>query len=161
MQHFNRKSQLLNLMQTEHTKFENLLRALSEAHMLRAGIVGSWSVKDVLAHLTWWEQAMISEIVHDIELDPGLQGEPWSTERANALMVEAKRSTPLSEILAAFHDSYRQILQMIESLDESNLASEELYTHLVNNTGNHYAEHRQDIEAGLQLIGKEPNSSAL
>jgi hypothetical protein len=44
--------------------------------------------------ITWWEQAMISEIVHGIELDPGLQGEPWSTERANALTVEAKRSHP-------------------------------------------------------------------
>jgi hypothetical protein len=31
------------------------------------------------------------------------------------------------------------------------LANEELYTHLANNTGNHYAEHRQMLVAGLKL----------
>jgi hypothetical protein len=94
---------------------------------------------------------MISEILYGVELDPGLKGEPWSTERANALMVEAKRNTPLSEVLAAFHDSYRQVLQMVEGLTDEALADEELCTHLANNTGNHYAEHRQHIEAGLRL----------
>ena len=147
----NRKSHLLSLMRTEHSQLEALLNSLSEEQMLRPHVVGTWSVKDVLAHLTWWEQAMISEIVHGVELDPGLNGEPWSTERANALMVEAKRGTPLAEVLAAFHDSYRQMLQVVEHLSEEDLASEELYTHLANNTGNHYAEHRQMIEAGLKL----------
>jgi len=149
MEDTNRKSHLLGLMRTEHSQLETLLNSLSEEQMLRPDVVGSWSVKDILAHLTWWEQAMISEIVHGVELDPGLNGEPWSTERANALMVEAKRGTPLAEVLAAFHDSYQQMLQVVEDLDEAELANEELYTHLANNTGNHYAEHRQMIEAGL------------
>ena len=150
MEHINRKSYLLGLMRTEHSQLEALLNSLSEEQMLRPDVVGTWTVKDVLAHLTWWEQAMISEIVYGVELDPGLNGEPWSTERANALMVEAKRGTPLAEVLAAFHDSYRQMLQVVEDLDEVELANEELYTHLANNTGNHYAEHRQMIVAGMR-----------
>jgi hypothetical protein len=153
MQDLNRKSSLLSLMQTEHTQLEALLTTLSEEQLLRPDVTGSWSVKDVLAHLTWWEQEMISEILHGVELDPGLGGEPWSTERANALMVEAKRNTPWSEILAAFHDSYQQILRMVEDLTELDLAHDEIYTHLVNNTGNHYAEHRHWIEAGLNQRG--------
>jgi hypothetical protein len=96
---------------------------------------------------------MISEIMHGVELDPGLGGQHRSTERANALMVEAKRDTPLAEILAAFHDSYRQVLQMVEGLPEVALANDEIYTHLVNNTGTHYAEHRHWIEAGLKQSG--------
>jgi len=150
MEYTNCKSHLLGLMRTEHSQLEALLNSLSEEQMLRPDVVGTWSVKDVLAHLTWWEQAMISEIVHGVELDPGLNGEPWSTERANALMVEAKRGTPLADILAAFHDSYRQVLQVVEHLDEAELANEEFYTHLANNTCNHYAEHRQMIVAGLR-----------
>ncbi len=153
MQDGNRKSSLLSLMQTEHTQLEALLNTLSEEQLLRPGVTGSWSVKDVLAHLTWWEQDMISEILHGVELDPGLGGKPWSTERANALMVEAKRETRLSEVLAAFHDSYHQIRQMVEGLPEVDLANDEIYTHLVNNTGNHYAEHRRWIEAGLNQKG--------
>ncbi len=152
MQDENRKSSLLNLMQREHTQLESLLATLSEEQLQRPGVTGSWSVKDVLAHLTWWEQAVISEILHGVELDPGLNGEPWSTERANALMVEARRHTPLPEVLAAFHDSYQQILQLVENLTKADLANDELYTHLVNNTGNHYAEHRRWIADGLNQI---------
>ncbi|HEY4383695.1 MAG TPA: DinB family protein [Ktedonobacteraceae bacterium] len=150
MQDLNRKSSLLNLIQSEHAQLEALLTTLSEEQLLQPEVSGSWSVKDVLAHLTWWEQAMISEILHGVELDPGLDGEPWSTERANTLMIEAKRATPLPEILAAFRDSCQQILHMVEGLAEIDLVRDELYTHLANNTGNHYAEHRRWIEAGLK-----------
>lgn len=153
MQDSNRRSSLLSLMQTEHTQLEALLNTLSEEQLLRPGVTGSWSVKDVLAHLMWWEQDMISEILQGVEIDPGLNGESWSTERANALMVEAKREIPLSEVLVAFHDSYQQVLQMVEGLTEADLASDDLYIHLVNNTGNHYGEHRRWIEAGLNERG--------
>ena len=66
---------------------------------------------------------------------------------------EAKRETSLAEVLAAFHNSYRQTVRMVEGLAEVDLANDELYTHLVNNTGNHYAEHRRWIEAGLNQSG--------
>lgn len=151
MQDLNRKSSLLNSMQAEHTQLEALLSKLSDEQLLRPGATGSWSVKDVLAHITWWEQTVISETLHGVELDPGLGEEPWSLERANTLMVEAKRDTPLPEILAAFHASYLQILQMVEGLSDTELARDELYTHLINNTWQHYAEHRHWIEDELNL----------
>src|SRR5579883_843868 len=105
MQNLERKALLLNLLQTEHSLLETLLNSLSAEQLLQAGISGSWSIKDVLAHLTWWEQAIISEMLYGVELDPGLGEEPWSTERANALTVEARRQTPLSEVLDSFHAS--------------------------------------------------------
>lgn len=155
MQQQNRKLTLLQLIQMQHAQLEILLNKLNPEQMQQPDLVGDWSVKDVLAHITWWEQAMISEVLHGVELDPGLNGEPWSTPRANALVVEAQRNTPLSEILAAFHTSYQQTLQMVENLTEADLANDELYTHLTNNTGNHYAEHRAWIEAGLKVHGIE------
>ncbi len=138
-------------METEHRQLETLLATLSEEQLLQPGVCGSWSVKDVLAHLTWWEQAMISEIRHGVELDPGLNGEPWSTERANTLVVEASRQVPLPNVLTTFHTSYQQMRQLVEELSEADLANDELYTHLVNNTGGHYAEHRHWLEEGLGL----------
>lgn len=151
MRNSTRKETLLSLIQSEHERLEATLQTLSEQQIQQSGVAGNWSIKDILAHLTWWEQAMISEVVHGVELDPGLQGEPWSTERANALTVEAKRSTPLSAILSEFVDSYSQTVDMVEDLEEKDLANDELYEHLTNNTGRHYAEHRQMIEAWLSL----------
>ncbi len=42
---------------------------------------------------------------------------------------------------------------MVENLTEADLAHEEMYTHLINNTGNYYAEHRHWIETGLNEKG--------
>jgi hypothetical protein len=52
MQNVQRKAALLSLMQTEHTQLETLLNTLSDEQLLHPGVTGSWSVKDVLAHLT-------------------------------------------------------------------------------------------------------------
>src|SRR5579863_2126545 len=99
MQFSERKTQLLQLIQKEHDTLDTLLCSLSEEQMVHPHIADDWSVKDILAHLTWWEQETISEIVHGVELDPGLQGEPWNTEKANRLVVEAQRHTPLTDVL--------------------------------------------------------------
>ena len=151
MQFSERKIHLLQLMQKEHDTLDTLLHSLSEEQMLRPQIAGNWSVKDTLAHLTWWEQETISEIVHSVELDPGLQGEPWNTEKANTLMVEAQRNTSLADVLTAFHNSYRQMYNVVEEISEETLADKDLYTHLMDNTSNHYAEHRMAIEKRLAL----------
>ncbi|HLX38880.1 MAG TPA: maleylpyruvate isomerase N-terminal domain-containing protein, partial [Ktedonobacteraceae bacterium] len=90
MQFSERKTQLLQLIQKEHDTLDTLLCSLSEEQMVHPDIADDWSVKDILAHLTWWEQETISEIVRGVELDPGLQGEPWNTEKANRLTVEAQ-----------------------------------------------------------------------
>ena len=151
MQFSERKTHLLQLMQTEHHRLVTLLDSLSEEQILHPHFVGNWSIKDVLAHLTWWEQEEISEIVYDRELDPGLQGEPWNTEKANELMVEAQRLTSLADVLTTFHTSYRQMYSVIEQLSEERFTDEEFCTHLMDNTGNHYAEHRKAIETGLAI----------
>lgn len=146
----NRKTGLLAAMQAEHTLLETLLASLSEEQMTRAGLIGDWSVKDILAHQTWWEQASISEVTRHEELDPGLNGEPWNTDRANALMVQNKRATPLADVLAEFHASYREIAEVVAGLSEAELADEALYDHLADNTFRHYAHHRQEIENALR-----------
>lgn len=151
MQFSERKIHLLQLMQKEHDTLINLLHSLSEEQMLRPHITGDWSVKDILAHLTWWEQETVSEIVHGVELDPGLQGEPWNTEKANRLTVEAERLTPLADVLTAFHTSYRQVYSVVEQLSEDTFTDEDFYTHLMDNTSTHYDEHRMAIEIGLAV----------
>ena len=51
----NDKDELLAMIQSGYEQFEALLATLSEGQMTIAGVNGSWSVKDNLAHLTAWE----------------------------------------------------------------------------------------------------------
>jgi len=50
------KAQAIDKLETERRRLEQNLAPLNENDMLRPGVVGEWSVKDVLAHLASWEQ---------------------------------------------------------------------------------------------------------
>lgn len=38
--------------------WDNLLQKVDEARMLQPGVCGKWSVKDLIAHVTWFEREM-------------------------------------------------------------------------------------------------------
>ena len=35
---------------------------LSEAELLQPGVTGTWSVKDIIAHVTWWEEEALEHL---------------------------------------------------------------------------------------------------
>ena len=53
------KALALEKLQTERRRLEQNLAQLSENDMLQPGVVGEWSVKDIVAHLTDWEQRFL------------------------------------------------------------------------------------------------------
>jgi len=137
MPDFRRKSVFLTHIQTEHAQLEALLNTLSEEQMLRPGVAGSWSVKDVLVHLTWWEQDLIGKIASGEPLDPEVKGDLLAVNHANALIVESRRRTPLADVLAEFSRSYQNILLTVERLTDEDLANDDTYNYLMNNTVAH------------------------
>ena len=53
------KSEWLDTLQTERAQWEALLVQVGEARMTQPGAAGEWSVKDVIAHVTWFEREMV------------------------------------------------------------------------------------------------------
>ena len=71
-----------------------------EMYDVEFGELNASEGKDVLAHITWWEQDMISEILYGIEIDPGLNSQPSKRCRAGAcLCLLCKRFQPGGKIL--------------------------------------------------------------
>lgn len=147
-----RKTQLLSLIQAEHSHLETLINSLDEATLDRPGVVGDWSIKVVLAHLTWWEQQALGVLRGEPDIVQP-EGEPWeiTQQRINTQTYEASKDRPLSEILSEWRVSYQQVLQAIEGLSNEELAREEVYDDLAGNTFEHYQDHRQAIAAALGL----------
>ncbi len=52
-------AEILAASRQEHDALEQLLAPLTPGQMMQPGIVGEWSAKDVLAHLTEWEQMVL------------------------------------------------------------------------------------------------------
>jgi uncharacterized damage-inducible protein DinB len=154
-----RKADLLNQVRTAHGQLEQTLASLSPEQMEAKGVVGEWSVKATLGHVTWWEQVPL----HALRGEPDenlLPNEEWNTDRANAVLFERNQARPLDDVLAVFRGSYNDLLRELEAmpaarLDETSPYGGSLLELIAGNTYAHYDEHTNLLATafGLTLPG--------
>jgi uncharacterized damage-inducible protein DinB len=150
-----RKSELLDHVRTAHARLEQALAALSPEQMEAEGMVGGWSAKATLGHITWWEQVPLHALRGEPDEDI-LAGEEWNTDRANAVLFERNQARSLDDVLAAFHASYAESLQELEAmpaarLDETSPYGGNLLELIAGNTYAHYDEHTNLLAAAFGL----------
>jgi hypothetical protein len=146
------KDQLMKDIHTERRRLEKNLAALRAEDMIKPGVTGTWSVKDILAHLVAWERLFI-DWYHS-----GIQSSSSSTapvgmrqsaiDALNQHIYEKNQWRTLDDIIAEFHASYQQIIPIIEGIPEEELFSHgrfnwtgklTLADYIAGNTCNHYA----------------------
>ena len=64
-------------------------------------MVGKWSVKDLVAHITWSESEMVGVLAGRALVGSDL----WSltNDERNEIVYQQNRDRPLDEVLAVFH----------------------------------------------------------
>jgi hypothetical protein len=119
------KAQILKRLQTERRRLEQNLAGLSPDAMLQPGVVGEWSVKDVLAHLADWEARMPVWIEAARRGGPVETPEPGLTWKqlaiVNRRIYEAHRDQPLEEVLDYFRSTHRRFMDMVEAMPEDEM----------------------------------------
>ena len=145
-----RKTEILEQVSATHLLLEAHLSALSEAQMLQPGVNGQWTVKDVLAHVTWWEQHLLHRLKtgQDNLFQEGISMQA-ATDRANESIYAANRSRPLAEILEEFQASYQQVLTALEALSEEDVSQAEIYDIIAWDTFRHYPEHTAMLQSWM------------
>jgi hypothetical protein len=142
------RDDLLQRSRDEHRRLEAILADLSDEQMSTLGVTPGWAVKDHLAHITWWEQRVISVLARS-EPDPveTMPIESKDTDTINAYVFAQNRGRPLSEVRTAFDASYHEMLQLIATAPDDLPADR--WGWIDGNSASHYEEHRQMLEAWL------------
>jgi hypothetical protein len=154
MQSPTRKAEILDQIRATHQPLEALLAQLDPGHMSEPGVNGDWSVKDLLAHLTWWEQHLLRRLrtgrddLDDLYVE-GVDDQS-ATDRANADVFAANRDRPLVDVRADFDASYREVLAVIEAMADDTLASDDVYEAISWDTFRHYPAHTTMLTAWLE-----------
>jgi hypothetical protein len=160
------KAALLDQIQAGYRRLEDLLASLSEAQMTITGVNGPWSVKDNLAHLTVWQDYLLSQLqgvqvgTRPAEFMSGLNTEDEINER----VYQENKDRPLAEVRGGFRASYRRVLAAVEATNAETLnspipwstSSNPLWPFIAGNTYEHYEEHGGNIRrwlAASQLPG--------
>ncbi len=144
------RAQLLGTIREQHAALEAQLAGLSADEMTRLGVTDGWSVKDHLAHLTWWEQRTIGLLggaPDPIDSLPNMKNEDgkFEDDHVNAFVREAKSARPLADVRADFDASYAELLALIEMMPDDVLAAK--YDWISGDTNDHYDEHARSIRA--------------
>lgn len=156
------KGRLLSEMQDERARLEATLNQIDPQDMVAPGVVDNWTVKDLLAHISVWEQRMIrwlADSVRDVEpqmLPPGMT---WDDlDQWNEQTYQEHRQRPLQEVLAEFGASFPQAVSAVQAVSEADLVDPDrfpwregrpLWVMVAANTSWHYKEHNEALEAWL------------
>ena len=76
-------SQFLEIIQQARAEWNALLEPIDQSKITLPGVAGTWSLKDIIAHITWHEREMVGLIrAHDL-----VGSELWNlpTDERNAL----------------------------------------------------------------------------
>ncbi len=166
------KKLFISRLLRERDKFELLMnRAGFVRRMTMKGVEGSWSIKDVIAHIWAYEQYMADR------LDEIARGEayvPCKTHRAleafldqygypdygsplldeedtsNAWVFEKYRNVALEEIVVQELQAFTSICSTLDKMSEETIRAHNLYDRVADNTYRHYHDHLKRIRAWLR-----------
>jgi len=128
--------------------FKASYAGLSEAQLLEPGVTGAWSVRDIIAHVTTWEEEALKHLpsILEGERPPRYSITYGGIDAFNALMTKRKESLSLSEVLRQLDDAHRRIVEVIERAPEDQLIRETRFRRRLRlDTYGHYPKHAAAI----------------
>ena len=113
------RRQLLDRLDTAWQDFTASYAGLSEARLTEPGVTGDWSVKEVIAHVTTWED----EALHYLPVIAAGGTTPryaavGGIDAFNMQTSERKRDLSLAEVLAQQAETHRRLIAYIEQVPE-------------------------------------------
>lgn len=151
------KNDFLEALQTERAAWEAQLSRVKPAQMTQPGVVGEWSVKDLVAHVAWSEREMMG-VLEGMAL---VGSDLWSlsNDERNAITYQQDRQRPLDEVLSEEQSIYQRLLELLSALSEQALNDPSYFKDMpadwvpwrvfMGNTYKHYHEHSQDLKSWL------------
>ncbi|CAG0935005.1 hypothetical protein TFLX_03829 [Thermoflexales bacterium] len=157
-------AQLLEVMHTARSNWEALLREAGEARLTEPGVEGDWSLKDIIAHITYFETWATNCLmaIRRGEPLPLPEYKGLSIDEENALIYERQRSLPLADVLRDSQISFQRSIESVQGLHDDDLydvkftratgVAWSVHDLLDGDTYEHYQEHSVSVRAWLDRV---------
>lgn len=140
---------LIQQLDTTRTETETVLQSLDPSTV----IYTDWTIKDIIGHLTAWEQATITSLQAHAEGGESCLPPNLSENDYNHLNVARRKHFSLEKILQEWADTREWLKQALEELPAPQLEKPMLYpwgergsvANLIQEMIDHEIEHRNDI----------------
>jgi hypothetical protein len=164
------KAEFLLTLRAERARFEALIDAVGRSRMDMPGVSGRYSMKDIVAHVTTYERALVvwlqearaGRIYVDAILDRP------DVDARNAIVYKLNRDRSADEILQSFAQTFDELEGCVERLTEKELTKAEsaawfvtprwhqkraVWECIADDSYEHHRQHTPDIERWLAEHG--------
>jgi hypothetical protein len=120
-------------------------------------VTGDWSVKDIIAHVTWWEEEALKHLPHIAQggRPPRYSEMYGGIDAFNAQMTELKRDLSLFEVLRQLDETHGRLIDYIQSTPEEQFAQETRFRRRLRlDTYSHYPIHTRAIWEWREQTGR-------
>ncbi|MBZ0310779.1 MAG: DinB family protein [Anaerolineae bacterium] len=145
------KSQLFAHLDQTRAETESVFASIDSNTLIYAD--GEWTLKDIIGHLSAWEQAAVTCLQAHAEGGEARLPVQMSDDEYNHLNVARRKNFSIEKILLEWQETREWLKQVIEEMPDDQFMSEMTYpegergsaTQLVEEMIEHELEHRQDI----------------
>jgi hypothetical protein len=142
------KEKLLIKLEQAWVLFTESYAGLSAEQLVEPGVTGDWSVKDILAHVSWWEEEALKYLPLILQgKRPARYADLYGgIDAFNAQMTELKRGLSLGEVLEQLEETHARLIEYIQAVPEEQFASETRFRRRLRlDTYSHYPIHTAAI----------------
>ena len=142
------RQQLLNRLDKAWQNFQDSHQGLSDAQLMEPGVTGSWSVRDIIAHVTTWEEEALKylPVILKGARPPRYSVTYGGIDAFNALTTKQKKGLSLPEVLRQMKNTHRRLIHFLESVPEKQVRTETPFRHRLRaDTYSHYPKHAEAI----------------
>lgn len=144
------KKSVVGKIEKNWAEFNLSWEDLSESFLLEKGVTESWSIKDLIAHVGWWEEESLNylpEILAGNTL-PKYSVRYGGLDQFNALKTTEFSAYTLDEVKSYAAETHAALLAYLNSLDEAVFTTEgKFIRRLRGDTYGHYVDHTHAIQS--------------
>ena len=144
------RGRLLKRLDAAWAELEASFAGLPAEQMVVPGVTAAWSVKDVVAHVTTWEEEALRylPVILEGRRPPRYSVLHGGIDAFNAKKTAEKRALPLPEVLRQFHAVHRRLVRFLEGVPEDELRSDTRFRRRLRaDTYGHYPHHTRAIRS--------------
>ena len=143
-------TRLLDTIEHEWKAFVESCEGLTAGALTTPGVVGDWTVKDLIAHVTIWEGEALKHLplIAQGGRPPRYSVAYGGIDAFNDQQIAASRSRELSDVLRGSMETHRQLITYLEDVPPELLASTSRFRRRLRlDTYSHYPIHAEQIRA--------------
>jgi len=134
-------------------EFEQSYAGLTREQLMIPNVTGKWSIRDIIAHVTWWEEEALKHmpVIRQGERPPRYSDKYGGIDDFNAIMTVKRSHITLDEVLAQHQEVHERLVEYVRAAPEELWATEtKLRRRLRLDTFGHYPVHTNAIRAWRQ-----------